>query len=304
MVTPLSGSAWRGAYQPVGGVTLSHADSLADINSLSPSYFATLRMPLLAGRDFTLADNASVEKVAIMSRTAAKRFFPEGNALGSYIRDAQEKWRIVGLVGDSRYQTLREKMPAVIFFPAAQAPLANPETVLLVRTAVDPLASAQGIRAAITELAPRAATGDAQTMTAIIDDSLSTERLLAAMSLFFSATAVLLTCIGLYGVVAYAVSRRTAEIGIRLALGASGHTVLRMILRNVLLVAGCGVALGFAAALALSRLVTSFLYGLSARDPRVLALALVAMMASAICAALIPALRAARTDPVQALRYE
>ncbi|HZU24755.1 MAG TPA: ABC transporter permease [Bryobacteraceae bacterium] len=304
MVAPLSGSAWRGAYEPVGGSTLSHADSLADVNAISPGYFATLRMPLLAGRDFTVTDGASAEKVAIMSRTAAKRFFPQGNAVGSFIRDAREKWRIVGLVGDSHYQTLRETASPLIYFPAAQAQVANPDTLLLVRTAGDPFTSIQGIRAAINQLAPRAATGDPQTMSTIIDDSLSTERMLGTLSLFFSAAAVLLTCIGLYGVVAYSVARRTAEIGIRLALGASGRTVLRMILRKVLLVTGFGVTLGLAAALALSRLVASFLYGVSAHDPWVLMLALGAMVASAICAALVPAIRAARTDPVQALRYE
>jgi putative ABC transport system permease protein len=307
--TPISGLEWNqgiqaGGYQPPSGEM-----SLVWFNWVTPEYFATLRTTLLAGRTFDSRDAAASPRVAIVNETLARRFFAGQDPLGKYFRvsgpspGSTQQIQIVGVVRNSKYLSLREADIPFAYVPPAQAPFVPDDSSFEIRTEVRPTTMIQLVRNAIAR-ENRAASIRFGTLEQQVDDSLKQERLLSTLSGFFGGLAVLLTAIGLYGVMAFLVTRRTREIGIRMALGAEKGDVLRMVVGQGLKLALIGVAIGIAGALALTRFLASMLYGVKPTDPVTFVAVSVILTAVALLACYIPARRAARVDPMVALRYE
>ncbi|HET7696898.1 MAG TPA: ABC transporter permease [Vicinamibacterales bacterium] len=275
----------------------------ARYNSVSPGYFDTLGMTMLEGRALRDEDNhVSAAGAVVVNESFARRFFP-GGAVGRTIRFGGQPGRplqIVGIVRDAKYNSLRTAAKPLMFVPYAK--MTRTLRSLEVRSTM-PMASLAGpVREALSSVSKELMIRQVLPLTEQVDHSLSAERLLLRLCAMFAALALLLACIGLYGVVAYSVAHRTAEIGVRVALGATPSSVMRGIVRETLLLAGAGIALGIPAALAAGRLLTSFLYGMTPRDPATFAVSAATLLAAAAVAAALPARRAASVDPAAALR--
>jgi predicted permease len=283
------------------------------INSVSPKYFETLKVPLLLGRSFTGRDTKSAPKVAIVNQTFARRFFAGGKAVGRHFNLGDVKnIEIVGVVRDGKYKDVREEPPNVVavrgeppnvVYVSFEQKLGVAMT-LYVRTVGDPTKMTAAIRREVQSVDANVPIYKVRTLEAQLDESLSQERLVATLSSWFGAFALLLASIGLYGVLAYSVTRRTNEIGLRMALGAERGGVIWMVLREALLLVGTSVAIGVPLALALARSVSSLLYGLKPTDSLTISAAVVLLFAVAATASYLPARRASRVDPMVALRSE
>ncbi|HZU27549.1 MAG TPA: ABC transporter permease [Bryobacteraceae bacterium] len=274
----------------------------------SPGFFRTLRIPVLLGRDFTDRDIAGAPKVGIVNEKFAKRYFGGATPLGRHIGmgiDPGTKLdiQIVGVVGDTKYESMREEVPYEVFVPVAQQDFANGGTVY-VRAAGDPVRLFDALRTAVRGVDASVPLDDMRTVRKQMDISLLTERLLATLSSVFGCLATLLAALGLYGVMAFIVARRTREIGIRMALGARDGSVIWMVMRETLTLAGIGVALGLAAASAATRLIQAQLFGVQPTDLLTMAAAALGIAAVAAVAGYIPARRATAIDPVTALRWD
>jgi predicted permease len=273
-------------------------------NKIGPGFFATLGIPLLAGRDFTKADGAKAPLAVIVNERFAKHYFGDENPIGRRIRFRREKdsVEIVGVIRDGKIVSLREKPLRCIYLPYAQAQIGY--ITFYARTAQEPSAAAQMLRDEVRRQDPNLPIFNMKTMENQIDESLFMDRLVAALSASFGALATLLAAVGLYGVMAYMVVRRTREIGIRMALGADRREVLRLVMKEVVVLAAVGIGIAVLASLAMGRLIQSQLLDVSARDPWVMAAATLALAVVALFAGFLPALRATRVDPLTALRYE
>jgi len=276
-------------------------------NSVSPGYFATLGIPLLAGRDFTPKDNPTSQSVAILSESFAKFLFDNGNPIGRHVRlgmnniDAE----IAGIVKDSRINDLREKPPRILYLPFEQlGDDFTRQSAFFVRTRGDETRPLSAIRGVVRQLAPNIPIERLSSLEVIINDSIYTDRMLATLAVAFGLLAAILAAVGLYGTISYSVARRTREFGIRLVLGADPWGLLRAVMREAGWMIAIGVAAGLPAALALARLAQSQFYGVRAFDPLVLAGATILIVAVGLAAALAPAVRAMRIEPLNALRYE
>jgi predicted permease len=283
------------------------------INSVSPRYFETLKVALLLGRTFAAHDTRSAPKVAIVNQTLARRFFGVGKAVGRHIVVGDVSGiEIVGVVRDGKYKDVREEPsnvvavrgepPNVVYVPFEQSVVQ--QMTLYVRTVGDPAKATAAFRREVQSVDANVPIYKVRTLEAQLDESLSQERLVATLSSWFGAFALLLASIGLYGVLAYNVTRRTNEIGLRIALGAERGGVIWMVLREALLLVGMGVAIGVPLALALARSVSSLLYGLKPTDSLTISVAVVLLFIVAATASYLPARRASRVDPMVALRYE
>jgi predicted permease len=287
-------------------------------NSISPNYLATLGVPILAGRDFTAKDTATVVheppngKVAaaiLVNEKFAKGYFGSaGNAIGRHVGlgidpNTKTDMEIVGVFKDIKYTSLRDQVPAEICVPYMTEPHVGSMTVY-VRTTLAPEQFFAAVRVKVRELDSNLPMYAMTTLDKQVSNSLLVERLIASLSTVFGFLATLLAVIGLYGVMAYTVTRRTREIGIRMALGAFRKQVIWMVMREVLALVAIGIAVGLGAALGLTRLVQAQLYGITASDPATLAFATLGLAAIACAAGYIPAVRASRVDAMQALRYE
>jgi predicted permease len=261
-------------------------------------------IPLRMGRFFSERDGTPSAHVAIVNEELARRYFAGRNPIGQRygLGDSPNQIEIVGVVSDAKYNDLRQEVVPMAYYPWRQVMPARLNAVV-VRTEGDPAALTAAIRRALASVHPDIFV-DARTLKSQIDDSLLRERLLAHLSGSLGALAVLLACIGTYGVMAYGVTRRTSEIGVRLALGAVPGDVVRMVLKETLRLAACGIAIGVPIAFWLARLTRSFLFGLEPDDPGVLVAAGTLLLIVCILAGWLPASRAARTDPTSALRYE
>jgi len=272
-------------------------------NDVGPDFCHTLGIPVLRGRDITDADSRSAPKVALVNETFSKRFFPKGDALGHSVGELENRFTIVGVIGDSKYKRVDEKSKPTLYFPYTQHPsIANMEVEL--RTPSNPDALIPGVRAILHDLDPNLPMQKPMTQRAQFDESYSQARLFARLSAFFALIAVLLVATGLYGTLAYRVGRRTSEIGVRVALGAQRQQVLWMILRESFLVTGVAILAGVPLAIGGSRLMRSMLFGVQPGDMISFLLALFGVILVALAASIIPARRAAALDPIVALRYE
>jgi predicted permease len=305
----LKGYAWQNAIvgKDFEGAPMEQQPVL---NNVSPDYFATLGIPLLAGRAITPRDHASLKyTVAVINESFAKKYFPGRNPIGQrfgLVNDAQSVTpdiEVIGLIPDRKFRDLRETPPPQAYFPYYEDVKFRGMTIYL-RTQADPHLLEDALRERMRQFDPHVPVVDLETVNEQIGFSLRTERLVACLSAVFGALATLLAVIGLYGVMAYAVMRRTREIGIRIALGALPGKVISMVMREVFILIGAGLATGTALALALANLIRSQLFGLSPDDPRTLAGAAIALLVAAGLAGFIPALRASKVDPIQALRSE
>ncbi len=284
-------------------------DEAADTNidAVGPDYFRTMGMPLIAGREFTPADNLAAPKVAVVNEAFVRHFLPNQNPLGHRFAagggNVQPDIEIVGVVKDAKYTDIREVPPRALYLPYRQNKQQG-SLYFYVRTAIDPQQIAGQIRREVAALDPNLPIQDLKTMQAQIEENLFAERLLSSLTGSFAGLATLLAAIGLYGVLAYNVSRRTREIGIRMALGAAAGHVRGLVVREVAIMLGIGTAIGFAAAASAGALIRSQLYGLEFWDPAIYASAAVVLWLIALAAAYIPTRRATHVDPMIALRDE
>ncbi len=285
----------------------AHARDAAAYNIVGPDFFATAGIPLLLGREFSPRDRLGAPLVAIVNEAFVRRYFPGQNPLGRRFGDegpkSAGKFEIVGVVKDGRYRSLRWAPPPADFHSFWQSPVLAP-FVLHVRVIGNTRAVAASLREAIRGIDPGLVVYDVRTMTEQVNGTLRQERTFAMLSLLFGALALGLCSVGLYGVTAYSVTRRTNEIGIRMALGAARTDVLWLFLRETLALVAVGVVIGTPIALACAKLIKSLLFGLTPADPASLAIALLMLAGVATVACLLPARRATKVDPMVALRYE
>ena len=304
-IMPVSGSGWNNNIV-IGGKT--YRDNV-NINEVSTGYFRTMGTPMLAGRDFDERDTPGAEKAAIVTQLFAQKFFAGQNPLGQRFQIDEPPGRprpirrIVGVVKDTKYADLREEFTPLAYFAASQAE--NPDPFLQVALRSDaPLTTiTPAVTAAVGQMNSNIIV-QFQTLPSMIRDSLMRERLMATLSGFFGALAALIATIGLYGVMSYMVARRRNEIGIRIALGADRSAVVRMVMREAGVLLLVGVAVGLALAIAAARTAATLLFGLHPGDPATLAMAAAGLGMVALLASYLPALRAARLQPTEALREE
>jgi predicted permease len=273
-----------------------------------PGYFQTMGLPLLLGRDFTPQDissgSVSTANVAIINETMARYYFGTANPIGKRIglgdpiqNNYKYDTEIVGVAKNVVYDNIRDKAPPLIYFPSQDGRL-------LVARAAGPAETLVATIRREIQAVDKNLVIDIYTSSLLLDHLLFPERLLAKLSSFFSLLALLLACVGLYGVMSYDVARRTHEIGIRMALGAQRRDVVGLVLREIMLLVFIGVIIGLGAALASTRLITNLMYGLTPNDPLTIALAGLLLLTVAALAGYLPARRAARVDPMVALRHD
>jgi predicted permease len=299
--TPLTNSGWDNFITIPGRPDIPEEQRDAYINAVGPRLLETMRVPLLAGRDFTDADTAESGKVAILSENAARKWFPNG-ALGVDIGlQNNPAIRIVGIAGNIKYSNLRDEIPPTLYVPYTQWTQTG---FIAIRTAAPRTQTYAMFRDMLREVAPGAPIRTIRTMEQQVDESLATERLTAYLSVFFATLALLLTAIGLYGILAYSVARRTSEIGVRMALGAQRSDVAWLVIREAMGQTAFGAAVGIAAVIASSKLIVSMLYGVRPNDPAMMIAAVATLALVCAAAAWLPARRASKLDPVVALREE
>jgi putative ABC transport system permease protein len=311
--TPISGLTWNEnilveGYRRRKGPDV---DDSVYFNWITPGYFTTLRSPILRGRNFDARDSATAPHVAIVNETMARRYFPNRDALGQYFRidETEDDFmsrapiQIIGIVKDAKYQSLREKTLPSAYVALSQLSRVPDWSSFELRTAVDPAATMSAAREAIEGISG-AASLHFETLRQQVDQSVTQDRLLATLSGFFGGLALVLTAIGLYGVMAYIVAQRTHEIGIRMALGAQQNSILRLIVRDVVVLLASGAIVGVIGALWVARLAQGLLFGLKADDPVAVLFAVGTLVAAALLAAYIPARRATQVDPTVALHHE
>jgi predicted permease len=267
---------------------------------VGPQYFAAMKIPMRSGRDFTWQDAMNMPRVAIVNDTFARQHFGDRSALGASIGGDGAPYEIVGVVGDAKYMDLRQQVPPTVYLHAFQRDGISGQ--LAIRSAVNPEHLAAAVRQEIRAAAPSVVVTGVRTLARQIDASIARERLLAALSGCFAVLGLLLAAVGLHGVMAYSVSQRRNEIGIRMALGAPRSRVTRLVAGEALVMTALGAAAGAAGALWLSRGLGSLLYGLGPRDPLTLSAAVVVMLLTALVAAYVPSRRAASVDPATTLR--
>lgn len=308
--SPLSGTARTSnislqGYMPEPGDPMLLSDML-----IGPGYCQTLGLPLLLGREIGAQDTPASAKVAVVNEAFVKAFLHGENPVGRRFGFGDEEKdsgdiEIVGVIGDVKYESAKDKP-----IPAAYRPILQVQdqgayaSNLEIRTEGDPLAAASSVRSAIAQVDDKLPVVGVTSFSKQLADSLRQERLIAQLVSVFGLLALILACVGLYGVMAHAVTRRSNEIGIRMALGAESSSILWMVLKETLILVGAGVAIGIPVSLAASRLVLTQLYGLSAGDPLTLGGAVTLLIVVAAIAGYLPARRAARVDPMVALRYE
>ncbi len=305
----LSGNEWDSSITIAGYNAKPGEDLDPHFNSVTPGYFEAMGIHIVAGRDFTSRDTVASPRVAIVNTAFAKRYFGGQSPVGHRIGQGSDPGtptdtEIVGMINDTRYESLRDEIPREVILCEAQRKEGSYSLVVYVRTAQAPENMFRSVRSLMREIDPGVPLINMETLNTQLDESLVTERMIATLSIVFGGLATVLAVIGLYGVMSYMVMRRAREIGIRIALGALRGRVIWIVMREVLMLAGAGIAVGLPAALLLSKLVRSQLYGIEPQDPASIAVAVVLLSAVALAAGYIPARRAANYDPARVLRWE
>ena len=284
-------------------------DDHARWDQIGPGYFSTIGIPMLLGREIGPQDAGTSARVCVINETMARFYFAGQNPIGKHVTDefpdSHFTFQIVGVSKDDRDHQLRGEIQRRFYIPFFQGMSGIPEEGNFeIRTFADPSSLIRTVRQQVEQVDRSLPISSAKPLGELLDERLTQERLLAQLCVFFGALALVLASVGLYGVLSYSIARRTNEIGIRMALGARQGTVLGMVLRETAAVVAIGIAIGVPVALALTRLVSSKLYGLKATDPLTIAAASLVLAAVAMFAGYLPARRASRVDPLVALRYE
>jgi predicted permease len=273
---------------------------------VTPSYFTVLGAPVLRGRTFTADDRANAPRVAIVNQTFVKRFMPDEDPIGKYVdigwtRDGvRQGGQIVGVVGDMRDDDLASTADPTFYLPLDQTP--GEGVVIVARTAAPPASITSALRGVVRDLDPTLPVYQVHTMEEQVASSVSRQRFYATLLGVFASVALVLAAVGLYGVIAYAVSQRTHELGVRVALGATGDRISRMVIGEGVFLTAAGVIVGLAASLAGTRLIAKLLYNVKTSDPLTFVAVALLLGVVAACASYIPARRAARVDPLVAMR--
>jgi predicted permease len=306
MVGVLQGDSWGGDVEVDGWKSGPDIDSNGRFNEVGPGYFKALGVPLVSGREFTLSDRVGTPKVAIVNEAFAKKFKLGREAVGKHMALSGAKINdieIVGLTKNAKYNDVKDEVPPVYFFPWAQDSTIG-SLNFYVRTSADPRQIERTIPGVIARLDPNLPVEDIKTLTRQVSESVYLDRMISTLSASFAALATLLAAVGLYGVLAYTVTQRTREIGVRMALGADATRVRTMVLGQVTRMTIVGGIVGIVAALALEKTARSLLYGLDGHDPLVIVAAVLVITGVALAAGYLPARRASKIHPMQALRYE
>jgi putative ABC transport system permease protein len=310
IVTPVSGMAWNSRISVPGGAELPERQRLSFFNAITPGWLDTFGTPILAGRDVLTTDTKAAPLVVIVNQAFARRFLSNATPLGRVVKVGggvtEQSLEIVGLVADAVYRSLRDPVPPTMYIPLAQldngSRPAPASMSVAVRSASDsPALLARTVAQAIARVNPDLAV-TFRPLADQVNSSLTQERLVAMLAGFFGALALLLAGLGLYGITAYAVSRRRTEIGIRMALGAAPGGVVRLVLGRLIVLVGAGIAGGCALSLWAAQFVSTLLYGLQPRDPETMFAAASALAAVGALAGWLPAYRASRIDPAEVLR--
>jgi predicted permease len=308
VVPVLDDNEWDSSIAVEGYSAKESEDIDPHMQYTSPGFFDTMGIPVVVGRDFSLRDDQSASKVGIINEKLAQKYFAGRSPIGLHVGmggDPGTKLdiEIVGVVRDTKYEDLRSEVPYELYIPFVQADFIQGMTCY-VRGHGDAANLTASLRQAVNAVDSSVPVYRVRTLEQQVDQSLMTERLLASLSTVFGCLATLLAALGLYGVMAYMVARRTREIGIRMALGAASGTVIWLVMREALLLAGIGIALGAPAAWALSRLIRTQLFGILPADPATTALGIAGIATVAALSAYLPARRATGIDPMRALRWE
>jgi predicted permease len=315
LYTPLTGENWSGGAAIADYTPERNKNVFAAFNRVSAGYLDAMGVPILLGRAIGPQDTENAPDVAVINQTMARRYFPGENPVGKrfgWDESTKAAFEIIGVVKDTKHDYLRDEIPAMFFLPITQrshmdmagyAPASYAQE-LVVRSAGDPEQVATAVRRALREVDPGLPITGIGTLDDRVSASMNSEQLISGLAVFFGGVALLLASIGLYGLMAYAVARRTSEIGIRMALGAQVRQVLWMVFRETLLLVTVGIAIGIPLTLGMSQLVRNQLFGLSTYDPLTLGMAALLLACVAALAGYIPARRATKVDPMVALRYE
>jgi len=300
----LANNSWSNSISVAGYAAKENEDMNVEHPYVSSGYFSSMGMPLLAGREFTDADRGGTQRVAVVNESFARYYFGEPrHALQHYFGEAKADIEIVGVVKDAKHSGVRKEITRTVFTPYLQE--TDPGSMTFyVRTWQAPESAEATIRGAMQALDSKLVLDNFRSMEEQIDENLTTERAVAFLAVSFGVLAALMAAIGLYGVLAYSTAQRTSEIGIRMALGASRASVVRVVLEKELWLTGIAIAIALPASLLLGMAVRSQLFGISSSDPLTLCLATLVILLIAISSALLPARRAAGIDPIVALRYE
>ena len=300
---PLDGGSWE------HGVRVGSVEETSKFTWVSPDYFATMNIPIVAGRGFTNDDTASSPHVAIVNQTFVRQFLPGIDPIGQTLLTSAEpdypatQYQIVGIIPDTRYSSLRNETPPMTFAPATQFPAQEPWSTMVIYSSIPSATVASALKHSLTAKHPDVIMESHDFQKQILD-GLVMERVMATLSGFFGLLAAMLAAIGIYGVLSYIVVMRRNEIGIRMALGANRISVLNLIFRQTALLLAVGLAIGLVVALATARGAASLLFGLRANDPATFLGASALLIVVALLACYLPARRAMRVDPMVALRYE
>jgi predicted permease len=297
-----SGTESGTTLQVEGYTARVDSDTVVAYDDVGPGYFHAVGAHMLRGRDVETRDNETAPKVAVLNETMARFFFPQNDAVGHHVTADSSTWQIVGVVADAKESDVRAPPTRRIYFPTVQMRQPPGGFKIEVRTGGDPARLVVPLRQALTAADPALVVTDVEPLTDLILGSVGQDRLVASAVSFFGAVALVLSALGLYGVMAYGTSRRTTEFGLRMALGAEPRAVIRMVLGEAMVLAGAGIVIGLPVALAASQLMRGRLFRIGVFDPPSIGIAVIVLAISAAIAAYLPALRASSVTPLAAIR--
>jgi len=305
-VLPIGGGLWTRNIQVEGYAFRSDEPDSVGFNVIAPAYFATLGTPVLTGREFDERDTDRSPRVAIVNESFARYFFGDGPALGRHITSVDITYEIVGVVRDAKYQNLRTAILKTMYIPWMQREGDQPSRYSYLARVVsgDPLRLVPGLERLVRDVDPALHVRTSFTYATLVDRSIATERIMATFGGLFGLLALIVAALGVFGILAFQVTRRTNEFGVRMALGADRWTITHLVLRDVAGMVVAGISIGAGLALMLMGLARTILFGVTPGDPGVFVVAASILAGVAFLAGWLPARRASRVDPLVALRHE